>query len=121
MGFLTKESGFKFGEKSLKGGPLGELVQWSDLIASLYIIGHDLIISSELNTFKRFFFKNLFLHYRKNCKHVKFVQYSYAQADDSLKSSCPVLSGDKLDIIFTDIVGVKQIKKKIPASLQNYK
>ena len=53
LGFLTKESGFKFGEKSLKGGPLGELVQWSDLIASLYILGHDLVISSEIKTFTR--------------------------------------------------------------------
>lgn len=24
-----------------KGGPLGELIQWTDLIASLYILGHD--------------------------------------------------------------------------------
>lgn len=27
LGFLTKESGFKFGEKSLKGGPLGGKLQ----------------------------------------------------------------------------------------------
>lgn len=53
LGLLTKESGFKFGEKSLKGGPLGELVQWSDLIASLYILGHDIVISSEILTFTR--------------------------------------------------------------------
>ena len=29
------------------GGPLGELVQWSDLITTLYILGHDLTITSE--------------------------------------------------------------------------
>lgn len=52
LGFLTKESGFKFGEKSSQGGPLGELVQWTDLIATLYLLGHDLIISSEIRTFK---------------------------------------------------------------------
>ncbi len=51
MGFLTKESGFKFGEKSASGGPLGELVQWSDLIASLFILGHQLTISTEIKTF----------------------------------------------------------------------
>ena len=30
------------------GGPLGELVQWSDIISSLYILGHDLVITSEV-------------------------------------------------------------------------
>ena len=29
------------------GGPLGELVQWSDIICTLYMLGHDLIITSE--------------------------------------------------------------------------
>ena len=24
-----------------RGGPLGELVQWTDLIAALYVLGHD--------------------------------------------------------------------------------
>jgi len=30
------------------GGPLGELVQWSDIISALYILGHDLTITSEV-------------------------------------------------------------------------
>ncbi len=30
------------------GGPLGELVQWSDIISALYILGHDLVITSEV-------------------------------------------------------------------------
>ena len=29
------------------GGPLGELVQWSDLIAALYVLGHNLTITAE--------------------------------------------------------------------------
>lgn len=29
------------------GGPLGELVQWSDLICTLYVLGHQLTITSE--------------------------------------------------------------------------
>ena len=33
-----------FFELAGKGGPVGELVQWSDLIASLYILGHDVHI-----------------------------------------------------------------------------
>jgi len=31
------------------GGPLGELVQWSDIISSLYILGHELTITSEVD------------------------------------------------------------------------
>lgn len=53
MGFLSKEAGFKFGEKSTGGGPLGELVQWSDLLSTLYVLGHNLFISTETVTFKR--------------------------------------------------------------------
>ena len=30
------------------GGPLGELVQWADLLATLYVLGHELIISFEI-------------------------------------------------------------------------
>ncbi|OZC12560.1 hypothetical protein X798_00191 [Onchocerca flexuosa] len=48
MGFLSREAGFKFGELSSTGGPLGELVQWSDLIAALYLLGHNLMISTEM-------------------------------------------------------------------------
>ena len=32
----------------LTGGPLGELVQWSDLISVLYLLGHQLTITSEV-------------------------------------------------------------------------
>ena len=28
------------------GGPLGELVQWSDLVTSVYMLGHDLIVTA---------------------------------------------------------------------------
>ena len=34
-------------ENSERGGPLGELLQWSDIITSLYMLGHDVTISSE--------------------------------------------------------------------------
>lgn len=35
------------------GGPLGELVQWSDIISSLYILGHDLTVISEVEQLSR--------------------------------------------------------------------
>ena len=30
-----------------KGGPLGELVQWTDIIAALYVLGHDVKVVSN--------------------------------------------------------------------------
>lgn len=52
LGLLTKESGFKIAETAFSGGPLGELVQWSDLITSLYLLGHDIRISASLAELK---------------------------------------------------------------------
>ena len=52
LGFLSKETGLKFGEKSSNGGPLGELVQWADLIASIYLLGHKVSIATEYKHFK---------------------------------------------------------------------
>ena len=36
-----------FLKDSFTGAPLGELVQWSDLIATLYLLGHDIQITAE--------------------------------------------------------------------------
>eukprot|EP00064_Thunnus_orientalis_P011349 superscaffoldBa00001632_g11379 len=52
LGLLTKESGFKIAENAFSGGPLGELVQWSDLITTLYLLGHDVRISASLAELK---------------------------------------------------------------------
>lgn len=54
LGLLTKESGFKIAENAFSGGPLGELVQWSDLITTLYLLGHDVRISASLAELKEF-------------------------------------------------------------------
>ncbi|KRZ88860.1 Alpha-1,6-mannosylglycoprotein 6-beta-N-acetylglucosaminyltransferase A, partial [Trichinella sp. T8] len=88
MGFLTKASGFKFGESAFTGGPLGELVQWSDLITTLHFFGHRLLISSESSTLKS-----------------TLSQYS------SSSSFCDALTGDEPDLIFTDIIGINQIRR----------
>ena len=37
-----------------KGVPLGEMLQWSDLIASLYVLGHNVTISAEQQTMNRY-------------------------------------------------------------------
>lgn len=48
MGFLTEESGDVFSPRVLKGGPLGEMVQWADILTALHVLGHNLKISISL-------------------------------------------------------------------------
>jgi len=36
-----------------KGVPLGEMVQWSDLITALYALGHNITISAEQPSMKK--------------------------------------------------------------------
>lgn len=35
------------------GGPLGELVQWTDVFASIYLLGHDLTVSAATKNLPR--------------------------------------------------------------------
>lgn len=44
---LAEEKTLHFAETAGKGGPLGELVQWCDLISSLYVLGHDITVTVE--------------------------------------------------------------------------
>ncbi|VDK78029.1 unnamed protein product [Onchocerca ochengi] len=89
MGFLSREAGFKFGELSSTGGPLGELVQWSDLIAALYLLGHNLMISTEVKTLK---------------KNIKKIDYKFP---------CPIQNGEVINLVFTDIVGLRYLRGKM--------
>lgn len=41
-------------KKSDHGGPLGELLQWSDLLATLSVIGHHLEVSTNKNTLRKY-------------------------------------------------------------------
>lgn len=43
IGTLTDKK-WAWAKQIASGGPLGELVQWSDLIASLYLLGHDVTV-----------------------------------------------------------------------------
>ncbi|VDM95151.1 unnamed protein product [Thelazia callipaeda] len=89
MGFLSKEANFKFGKLSSFGGPLGELVQWSDLIAALYILGHNLLISTEINTLEQ---------------NIKKFDYNYP---------CPLQNDKAIGLFFTDIVGLIFLRRKM--------
>jgi len=44
----------KWLERAYSGLPLGEMVQWSDVIASSYILGHNITLSSEKEFINRY-------------------------------------------------------------------
>ncbi|XP_071328726.1 alpha-1,6-mannosylglycoprotein 6-beta-N-acetylglucosaminyltransferase A-like [Trachinotus anak] len=95
-GAMTDESGFRIAEAAFSGGPLGELVQWSDLISTLHILGHHLHLSASIPDLKYF----LGLH----------------------PGGCPPRhSKVEIDLIYTDIVGLKQFQKVLQTSWIKYK
>ncbi|KAK1876816.1 Alpha-16-mannosylglycoprotein 6-beta-N-acetylglucosaminyltransferase A [Dissostichus eleginoides] len=97
LGLLTKESGFKIAENAFSGGPLGELVQWSDLITTLYLLGHDVRISASLSELKEIMRKVM-----------------------GNKSSCPTQGDKVVELIYIDIVGLTQFKKTLGPSWVHY-
>ncbi|CAJ1078832.1 alpha-1%2C6-mannosylglycoprotein 6-beta-N-acetylglucosaminyltransferase A-like [Xyrichtys novacula] len=93
-GALTAESNIKITETAFSGGPLGELVQWSDLISTLYILGHNLHLSASLPDVRDFL---------------------------GIKSNCPTrYSKVEADLIYTDIIGLRQIQTILKESWPNY-
>nr|CAB3263807.1 alpha-1,6-mannosylglycoprotein 6-beta-N-acetylglucosaminyltransferase A-like [Phallusia mammillata] len=58
MGLLADESGWKLGKGAFKGSPLGELVQWADVMTSLFVMGHDIAVSLSTRDLGRIFGKN---------------------------------------------------------------
>lgn len=97
LGLLTKESGFKIVETAFSGGPLGELVQWSDLITSLYLLGHDIRISASLAELKEIMKKVV-----------------------GNRSGCPTVGDRIVELIYIDIVGLAQFKKTLGPSWVHY-
>lgn len=80
-----------------KGVPLGEMVQWSDLIASLYALGHNITISAELPSMARIL---------------------NATAD---KTCARRLRKEEFDLIFTDYLGLMLIRNKLGPSSVHYR
>ncbi|XP_031574836.1 alpha-1,6-mannosylglycoprotein 6-beta-N-acetylglucosaminyltransferase A-like [Actinia tenebrosa] len=95
MGTFSVEP--RFFEYAYHGGPLGELVQWTDLICSLYILGHDLDISANTDDLK----KRLNVPKLKNC--------ASASRDDDY------------DQIFTDYNGHKLIAFAVGPNHSQYR
>ena len=96
IGALSDKAGFHFAENAGKGGPLGELVQWSDLIAALYALGYNIDFSTEISQLRTFL----------------VVNYN---------GGCPSASETKYIAVFVDIVGLKQLKKLTRNRFQMYK
>lgn len=98
IGVLANEDKMHFAEEATKGGPLGELVQWSDLITSLYILGHDITVSADLTTMQR-----------------------ALGGAASVKKLCPQEMRGDLDLVYLDYIGLKQVTTKTGALLPQFK
>ena len=84
MGLLTTEYGLNFGEAAFVGGPLGELVQWTDLMLSLSTLGHEIVLSWSPESLR------------------EVVQPNGNQ----LQGCQPART---VDLIFTDLTGLEQV------------
>ncbi|XP_058622250.1 alpha-1,6-mannosylglycoprotein 6-beta-N-acetylglucosaminyltransferase B-like isoform X2 [Onychostoma macrolepis] len=94
VGFLTEESGDVFSPKVLKGGPLGEMVQWADILTTLHVLGHNLKISLS----------------------VKELQGSLGVPPG--RGSCPLTGPLPFDLIYTDYHGLQQMKQHMGLSFR---
>ena len=47
LGLLNEKTQMHIREGLTKGGPLGELVQWSDILAALISLGHEVTVSTK--------------------------------------------------------------------------
>ncbi|KAI6224537.1 Alpha-1,6-mannosyl-glycoprotein 6-beta-N-acetylglucosaminyltransferase [Aphelenchoides fujianensis] len=91
LGFLNVEKGrMNFVKVAKSGGPLGEMVQWADLMAAAHVLGYDV--------------------------HVFTV---WAEAKRALSQRqqqaipCPDRNATSVDLIFTDIMGLMKIKRQL--------
>uniref|UniRef100_W5N7B0 alpha-1,6-mannosyl-glycoprotein 6-beta-N-acetylglucosaminyltransferase n=1 Tax=Lepisosteus oculatus TaxID=7918 RepID=W5N7B0_LEPOC len=97
VGFLTEESGDVFSPKVLKGGPLGEMVQWADILTALYVLGHNLKISISVKELQGFL------------------------GVPPGRGSCPLTGPLPFDLIYTDYHGMQQMKQHMGLSLKKHK
>ncbi|XP_013407642.2 alpha-1,6-mannosylglycoprotein 6-beta-N-acetylglucosaminyltransferase A-like [Lingula anatina] len=88
--FGTLAQGIRLDEKAFLGGPLGELVQWSDLMTTLYILGHDVTFTTEKSQ----------------------IEYLLTNYHDTLQKSTWRKKKVPFDLIYTDIYGIKLFKEQ---------
>ncbi|XP_062875059.1 alpha-1,6-mannosylglycoprotein 6-beta-N-acetylglucosaminyltransferase B isoform X1 [Trichomycterus rosablanca] len=97
IGFLTEESGDVFSPRVLKGGPLGEMVQWADILTALHVLGHDLKISVSVKELQGFL------------------------GVPPGRGSCPLRGPLPFDLIYTDYHGLQQMKQHMGLSFKKHK
>ncbi|KAG7271337.1 hypothetical protein CRUP_037286 [Coryphaenoides rupestris] len=92
-----EERGRERSPKVLKGGPLGEMVQWADIFSALYVLGHDLKISVSLKELQGFL------------------------GVPPGRGSCPLTGPLPFDLIYTDYHGLQHMKQHMGLSLRRHK
>uniref|UniRef100_A0A8C3QQ82 alpha-1,6-mannosyl-glycoprotein 6-beta-N-acetylglucosaminyltransferase n=1 Tax=Cyanoderma ruficeps TaxID=181631 RepID=A0A8C3QQ82_9PASS len=97
IGFLTEESGDVFSPRVLKGGPLGEMVQWADILAALFMLGHSLKVTVSLKELQ-----------------------SHLGVPPG-RGNCPLTSPLPFDLIYTDYHGLQQMKQHMGLSFKKYR
>ncbi|XP_023674901.1 alpha-1,6-mannosylglycoprotein 6-beta-N-acetylglucosaminyltransferase B-like [Paramormyrops kingsleyae] len=95
-GVLAGGGGQSFGEMVERGGPLGELVQWADISAAFFILGHNLTFTVSQG-------------------HL----LSLIGAAPG-RGSCPIQSPIPFDLIYTDYHGLAQLRGVMGLSFQHY-
>ncbi|XP_040186052.1 alpha-1,6-mannosylglycoprotein 6-beta-N-acetylglucosaminyltransferase B isoform X2 [Rana temporaria] len=100
IGFLTEESGDVFSPRVLKGGPLGEMVQWADILAALYVLGHSLKITVSVKELQR--------------------SLSFLGVPPG-RGNCPLTEPLNFDLIYTDYHGMQQMKQHMGLSFRKYR
>ncbi|KAF8561278.1 hypothetical protein P879_04912 [Paragonimus westermani] len=87
MGLLTLNPSIGIEENIESGGPLGEIVQWTDLIVALYLLGHQVTLSKDLQVTRGL---------------LGTEKYRGTQCDEA---------SNQIDLIYTDIRGFGQINQ----------
>ncbi|XP_036399328.1 alpha-1,6-mannosylglycoprotein 6-beta-N-acetylglucosaminyltransferase B-like [Megalops cyprinoides] len=95
-GILAGGGGQHFGEMVERGGPLGELVQWADMSASLFILGHNLTFTISQS-------------------HL----LSLIGAAPG-RGSCPIQRPLPFDLLYTDYHGLAHLQGVMGLSFQHY-
>lgn len=85
-------------EKAYDGVSLGEMVQWSDLIASVYVLGHNITLSAEQDTINRLL-----------------------DAKSEKRRCATRLLHKPFDLIYTDYVGTFYLNEDLGASRTHFR
>ncbi|KAM6951153.1 alpha-1,6-mannosylglycoprotein 6-beta-N-acetylglucosaminyltransferase B-like [Aplochiton taeniatus] len=95
-GVLGGPGGQRFASMVERGGPLGELVQWADLSACLFTLGHNVTLTTSQNHLHR------------------LIGAAPGQG------SCPIQRPLPFDLLYTDYHGLSSLKGAMGLAFQHY-